>query len=878
MTGVKRPSSSTDNTNNTNGGIKKHVKRKPGVYSCKWKDCCRSFTAQRNLDAHVCTEHTGERPFKCVRDECSEAFVSKQLLIKHGRRAHGDDGGASRFVCTWPGCERAFAVKKSLDTHMCTHTGDMPFPCTFEGCDKRFRSKGVRIQHMRVHTGIKPYKCTVAGCDKSFSQDGTRDRHVLTHVSTNEFICIYKECKKDFKTQENLNRHISRMHENGNKYKCQWPNCTQWFYCATELEYHMNRHAGKKPFICTEDGCNVACADPSSLKSHYQYIHTFRENRFRCDWPTCNFFCGDKDEFDIHFKVHVEGRDVVVCTEETCDLEFLSRCRMLNHRRKVHTNENPMYPCEWPSCSNEYTGMGGLNAHYRSHTGEKPFDCRHERCDLSFVQSGIRNRHECTHNDPSSFGCGLCDKSFSSEEYLKHHIERVHDKIRRCKCDVEGCGRTFYDTQNLKSHSYIHLPERPLSCTFDNCDRGFNRIERLRDHERWVHTGETPFVCTYDGCDCAFSTTSHLYRHTFEHKPKPFPCPHDGCKMAFINKPSLVTHIRVHTGERPYKCNYGNCQRTFKSLSNVIGHRLRHTNDRRFVCSDENCDARFYSADERDRHFNAWHTPGACLRQKKAEQRIATVLDAACIEYERERTIYFVHDPRHCHQFAKIDFMIETDKVIFLLEVDEYQHKGGYGVFCDMARMSRVQAALQMGALSEELFSEKEDLSLLMGGVLDRENEGASCASSATINNNKMDGGGDDNDDNHKMDGSDFGGNDIDDDDFGGGGASISDIRPVVWIRYNPHAFRVDGVLQVYGNKVKRCDRESRLIHLLKTFDPGENPLTILYLFYDVRSVVNEDNGSEIEKKKGKRYVPLITDDPDYNIYMKEFVGDAIIF
>ena len=46
--------------------------------------------------------------------------------------------------------------------------------------------------------------------------------------------------------------------------------------------------------------------------------------------------------------------------------------------------------------------------------------------------------------------CHLCDKEFSQVEYLKTHINTVHNGQKDYKCD--SCGKSFSQSGNLKNH------------------------------------------------------------------------------------------------------------------------------------------------------------------------------------------------------------------------------------------------------------------------------------------------------------------------------------------------------------------------------------------------------------------------------------------
>ena len=64
-----------------------------------------------------------------------------------------------------------------------------------------------------------------------------------------------------------------------------------------------------------------------------------------------------------------------------------------------------------------------------------------------------------------------------------------------------------------------------------------------------------------------------------------------------------------------------------------------------------------------------------------------------------------------------------------------------------------------------------------------------------------------------------------------------SDPQPVVFVRYNPDAYRVDGELQTILKK----DRMARLVEFLKEIEvkPGEVYMQIYYMYYD-RSECND--------------------------------------
>lgn len=83
---------------------------------------------------------------------------------------------------------------------------------------------------------------------------------------------------------------------------------------------------------------------------------------------------------------------------------------------------------------------------------------------------------------------------------------------------------------------------------------------------------------------------------------------------------------------------------------------------------------------------------------------------------------------------------------------------------------------------------------------------------------------------------------------------------PIVFVRYNPPGFKVDGTTR----RTFRKDREARLLRWLSDHESNTSkPLQIVYMYYD--TLVDDGNMAEV------------TLNPDYHTQMRECVTDVLI-
>ncbi|XP_013418379.1 zinc finger protein 768 isoform X3 [Lingula anatina] len=119
-------------------------------------------------------------------------------------------------------------------------------------------------------------------------------------------------------------------------------------------------------------------------------------------------------------------------------------------------------------------------------------------------------------------------------------------------------------------------PLKKYKC--DICSKAFSRSNTLVTHKR-IHTGEKPFKC--EVCGRAFRQPGNLTRHRLTHTTvKPYVCAQ--CNKAFNRASNLHTHMRTHTSFKPFVCQY--CGKGFHQKIDMKIHSYTHTGEKPHKC------------------------------------------------------------------------------------------------------------------------------------------------------------------------------------------------------------------------------------------------------------------------------------------------------
>lgn len=274
----------------------------------------------------------------------------------------------------------------------------------------------VSLEHRYCKFSFK-YVCDI--CNLSFPEEYLLKPHIeISHIypnilnsNTAKNQCI--ECKKNFKTFIALREHLKLQHV---WYKCKV--CQKQFLGMGKFELHVKKnHSGYRPFQCPI--CGKLFRTKLLFFEHEKYTHE-SEKPYKC--KICNKKWTKLINLDMHMRTHIGGK-LLKCQD--CDESFDDADALEQHRKLDHAIKKILHECDL--CLAEFTNLGNLTKHMKTHKDYKPY---------------------C---------CVICIRSFPTLRHLKEHISVKHEKQNVLMCEL--CNRTYLKESDLIAHIEQHAGE-----------------------------------------------------------------------------------------------------------------------------------------------------------------------------------------------------------------------------------------------------------------------------------------------------------------------------------------------------------------------------------------------------------------------------------
>ncbi|XP_054280548.1 PR domain zinc finger protein 15-like [Macrosteles quadrilineatus] len=319
---------------------------------------------------------------------------------------------------------------------------------------------------------------------------------------------------------------------------------------TTELE---NGPGPPEPVVCCRCRLDIT-ADQHVFDCDSCSHSTCLGCRFKEDIPCClckpqisseteNTAPSLKEMYSLHFKRRKFNKDHIVDVELSTDEGNVQK-QMCTICKRVFKKSNAYYhymcatgekPFECPDCGQKFVKKGHYESHLNTHYGVRPFKCPESKCKASFTQKDKLIRHQKSHKREVKVMCPLCDKQYTTQDILNHHLLKVHSTNKQFRCDQ--CPRTYKYAKSLRIHRFKHQAKRDYMC--DVCGKKYALSAQLKLHKR-----------------------SHVLYHR-----RPFKC---RCGRQFMSRRDKARHELIHNSCHDYECSL--CNTTFGRKDNLERH------------------------------------------------------------------------------------------------------------------------------------------------------------------------------------------------------------------------------------------------------------------------------------------------------------------
>lgn len=469
----------------------------------------------------------------------------------------------------------------------------------------------------------------------------------------------------------------------------------------------------------------------------------------------------------------------------------------------------PEFKCLYPECTAVLSSDEERKAHLRTHD----FKCMRPDCscpDRVWPTITALKTHHQVHDKP--FVCQECGEGFSTNQRLTTHMgSRHHDGVTFFVCDGTqagcSCGKKFKTKETLCDHVKLARTSKDIKCTFPCCKYMAKRNNEMSIHMKQFHRiyGE-PFQCEL--CDYKTGYKTQLNAHMLSHDPKKqHECTWARCFQRFKTKQSLALHMKKHEESYSHACRH--CPKQFVDVRGRNSHeQLVHGVGLVMKCCTH-CPSSFKTNSSLREHMAVVHSVGGGHHQCAACNQVFPTgralgdhmrSAAGCTdEYARSKKI---QEENVCKALLGDGWeQIPTQCDMPLPGQFKREHQIDFQCAGASADRSFARIDFVLGYDGGFIFLEVDEHQHKYG-MYQGDTAAISCDAkrmanvmcSLTVECS----------------------------------AANTDLPSIYWLRYNPHAWHVDGVT----TRVDKFKREERLLRFLKEYAP-EDPLGIGYAFYD---------------------------------------------
>lgn len=296
------------------------------------------------------------------------------------------------------------------------------FKCQCRFCSRVFGSDSVRSQiHVQSHTRERPYKCSV--CGNRFSTWGNLKVHFQRHKDAYPHTRMnpYPVPKHNIQTSAGVAYNVSPEKTAATWFNGSQSPTTVTSAVATNLSSLIKKEEQlvSVPNPLSQTDLYFDSADSMEFRSPAKPVKT--SGTAETKQGPMNYKNEDVDVLPSPF----------VCSAPTLFTGFFSLKHSENPKLQLlseTTDKTVLDPNECLICHRILSCPSALTVHYRTHTGEHPYQCK--LCSRAFTTKGNLKTHQAVHRArlPLRFqhSCPICQRKFTNVVVLQQH---VHDHM-----------------------------------------------------------------------------------------------------------------------------------------------------------------------------------------------------------------------------------------------------------------------------------------------------------------------------------------------------------------------------------------------------------------------------------------------------------------
>jgi len=272
-------------------------------------------------------------------------------------------------------------------------------------------------------------------------------------------------CSYQGRNQSTTEHHIKAVHEKVKRYHCDL--CDYGAYFRQNFRAHQKNKHGS-----TEE------ENPKTGKRKlFSKTNSKRKGKYECQ--RCSYTTQINQKLKDHINAVHEKVTRFDCT--LCDFGTFYKHNLDRHINIKHSNNSDAENIEY---KDEVT------------SNESDVSEHSEKEEIPNQQNQDQDKNSCT----------ICFKSFSNPNYVKEHIEYIHEEIKNYYCDL--CSSAFYYDHHLRRH-YRTKHEKEMSSDMSKYTKGI-AIKTDLEKEDIIPQNDEETIVKIKRLHCKFCDYSSL--------------------------------------------------------------------------------------------------------------------------------------------------------------------------------------------------------------------------------------------------------------------------------------------------------------------------------------------------------------------------------